>query len=319
MSEVLRAPGADWRGAFADRGACALAVGMFDGVHLGHRHMLRAAVREAKRLGVSSAALTFDPHPAERPGNGPFRYLSSLAERIERIAEVGIDTIRVAPFVEELAGMSPEAWAGTALRKWLGVSAMIVGPTHRFGAGGVGNSAMLAELGARFGFEVTVVPHFALPSGPVSSSRIRECLAEGRVDLAAGMLGRSYTLEGEVVRGFGRGRTLGFPTANLVPPADRVLPAPGIYACVVEVAGARYRAGVHVGPVPTFEQETPVIECHLLDWRGSLVGARIGVGFIERLRGIVRFGSQEELVEALDRDIARTRAAIADSLLSPRS
>lgn len=306
MAEVLAAPTGDYREALAGRGPCTLAVGMFDGVHLGHQHILHAAVREAERQGIHAAALTFDPHPAERAGGRAFRYLTTLAERVARVSATGIDTVRVVPFVEELACLSPEQWAEQVLAERLLVRTMVVGTTHRFGARGAGDGALLARLGERLGFSVTVVPHVTLPEGDISSSRIREALGAGDATLAARMLGRPYSLEGTVVTGVGKGRTLGFPTANLVPPDDRVLPGHGVYACAVETGGRAYAAGVHVGPVPTFGREAVAIECHLLGFAGDLVAKPIRVEFLERLRGIERFASQEQLVEALHRDLART-------------
>jgi riboflavin kinase / FMN adenylyltransferase len=305
MAEVLAAPTGDYREALAERGPCTLAVGMFDGVHLGHQHILRAAVAEAERQGIHAAALTFDPHPAERVGGRAFRYLTTLSERLARVAATGISTIRVVPFVDELARLSPEQWAEQVLAGRLHVRTMVVGTTHRFGAGGAGDGALLTKLGERLGFTVTVVPHAALREGDISSSRIREALGAGDVTLATRMLGRPYALEGPVVTGVGKGRTLGFPTANLVPPDDRALPGHGVYACAVETAGRAYAAGVHVGPVPTFEREAVVIECHLLGFSGDLVGTPIRVEFLERLRGIERFAGQEQLVEALHRDLTR--------------
>ncbi len=307
MPEVLSAPSGDYREALMGRGPCALAVGMFDGVHLGHQHILGAAVALARRQGIVSTALTFDPHPATLAAGGGFRYLSALGERTARIGSLGIDVVRVVPFVDDLARLSPEAWAEQVLAGRLQVRAMVVGTTHRFGARGAGDGALLTRLGERLGFTVTVVPHVALAEGPISSSRIREALAAGQVGLAQEMLGRPYSLDGPVVTGAGRGRTLGFPTANLAPPGDRVLPALGVYACAAIVGDRAYAAGVHVGPVPTFGHESAVIECHLLDFAGDLVGTPIRVCFLERLRTIEKFASPELLRAALDRDLRRVR------------
>jgi riboflavin kinase/FMN adenylyltransferase len=294
------------------RGPCVVTVGAFDGVHVGHQDIVRTAIATARDRGVSSCVVTFDPHPAAYAGIEGFRYLTSLDDRLEYLDATGVDVIRVLPFDADLAKTPPDEYIRDVLVGGLGAVAVVVGATHRFGRGGKGDVALLDHMSAHLAFTVQLVPATLWNGEIISSSRIREAVSDGRMADARDMLGRPYSLLGEVVEGDHRGVGLGFPTANLAPPSRRVLPALGIYAAIAEVGGTAYPAGVHVGPVPTFGCEKPTIEAHLLDFEGDLVGRRLRLSFLRRLRGIVRFDNREELARQIGQDLDLVRSVVAD-------
>jgi riboflavin kinase/FMN adenylyltransferase len=232
--------------------------------------------------------------------------ITTLDERLELIAACGVDEAVVLAFTRELAAMEPEAFVKDVLVDRLAARQVVVGFNHRFGRGARGDAALLRELGARGGFGVDVIEPLTVDDVPVSSTAIRAALGRGDLEAAVRMLGRPYTLPGKVVAGAGRGRTLGFPTANLAP--DRpVLVAPGVYACTVEVGGQPRRAVVNVGVRPTFDEKTLAVEAYLLDFSGDLYGQTVRLTFRSRVREERRFSS----VDAL-------RAQIADDVESAR-
>jgi riboflavin kinase/FMN adenylyltransferase len=310
MAEILR--GAE--GARERRGPCAVTVGAFDGVHLGHQEILQTTIAMARDRGIRSCAVTFDPHPAEYAGIEDFRYLMDLDERVYRLAASGVDLVRVLPFDDDLAATPPPDYVRDILVGDLGAKAVVVGATHRFGRGGRGDTALLDQMSATLGFTVRLVPATTLDGDVVSSSRIRGAVAEGRMKLARRMLGRPFGLNGSVVPGYQRGAKLGFPTANLSPPPRRVLPALGIYAGTVEIEGQVHPTGVHVGPVPTFGCDHLTIEAHILDFRGDLLGRELRIDFLRRLRDVVPFDNQDELVLQIERDLLLTRQVVDEYL-----
>jgi len=266
-----------------DRRPSAVALGVFDGVHLGHRAILGAAVAHARAIGSPAVACTFDPHPLEvlQPDRAPLP-ITTLDERLELIAACGVDEAVVLAFTRELAAMEPEAFVKDVLVDRLDARQVVVGFNHRFGRGARGDAALLRELGARGGF------------------------GRGDLEAAVRMLGRPYTLPGKVVAGAGRGRTLGFPTANIAP--DRpVLVAPGVYACTVEVADQPRRAVVNVGVRPTFDEKTLAVEAHLLDFSGDLYGQTVRLMFRSRVREERRFSSVDALRAQIADDVETAR------------
>lgn len=250
----------------------AVALGVFDGVHLGHRAILGLAVSHAGAAGMQSIACTFDPHPLEvlQPGRAPLP-ITTLDERLALIEGCGLDLAVVLPFTRELASMEPEAFVKDVLVTRLGARDVVVGFNHRFGRGARGDAAMLRSLGERLGFRTHVAEPLVVDGVAVSSTEIRAALQRGDLAMAGRLLGRAYTLSGSIAHGAGRGRTLGFPTANIVPTRP-VLVAPGVYACAAEVAGRKERSVVNVGVRPTFGETALAVEAYLLDFVGDLYG-----------------------------------------------
>jgi riboflavin kinase/FMN adenylyltransferase len=290
----------------------AVAVGNFDGVHRGHQALVKAAVARARASGGPAVVLTFDPHPARvlRPRDAPAA-LTTLAQKEELLAELGVDRLAVLLFDAALARLSPEAFARAVLRDTLGAGDVVVGESFRFGHRREGDARSLVELGARLGFAVHAVPAVLEDGSPVSSSRVRFELGRGHVGAATALLGRPYFVDAAVVRGDGRGRRIGVPTANLAPD-NEILPAPGVYAGYCRLpAGEWWPAVVNLGRRPTFGGGELALEAHLLDFAGELYGARVRLSFHERLRDEQRFSSQEALVARIREDVARARGLLS--------
>ncbi len=288
-----------------------VAIGNFDGVHRGHAHILD----EAKRLAGDGEAvvLTFDPHPARvlAPEYAP-PLITALPRKLELIAAHRIDVCVVQPFDRAFAALTPAEFVERVLAGGLGATRVCVGHDFTFGRARAGTTDVLAELGRVHGFELTIVPAVTVDGMVCSSTKVREFVLEGRVGGAAKVLGRDFDLDGEVVRGEGRGRKIGVPTANLRPDAD-LIPKEGVYAGWAETnSGERFVAAINVGANPTFAEGRAVtVEAHLLDASLDLYGARLRLGFVERLRGEQRFASVDALVEQIRRDVAETRARMA--------
>ena len=270
----------------------AVAVGTFDGVHRGHLRVIEAA----RRAGLRTAVVTFDPHPRAVLGGG-VELLATLERRLELLAHAGVEDVLVLPFDAELASLSAEEFAEQMLRG-IGAETIAAGETFRFGRGREGDLDLLTRLG----FDVRQVPLVE----NVSSSRVRELLRAGRAERAAILLGRPPEVEGIVVRGDGRGRELGFPTANLAVPEELLVPPDGVYAGWVRDR----RAAISIGTNPHFDGVERRVEAHLLDFEGDLYGQRLVVEIWRPIREQRRFDSLEELVAAIDDDVERTREAV---------
>ncbi len=289
----------------------AVTIGNFDGVHLGHQTVLSDLAERARALGgIPRAVLTFDPHPVAvmAPAHAP-RLLTSIDQRIEILDYLGVDTVGVLPF-EQVRTMTPEQFVSDVLARGLGARVVAVGSNFRFGHERAGDIEALRAGGAAFGYEVDVVPLLE-GDGPVSSSGIRVMVAGGAVENARQALGRAFELRGVVVGGERRGRTIGFPTANVVPPSDMAIPARGVYAAKVRVGAHLHPAVVNVGVRPTFDGEQELVEAHLLDFEDELYGQLIGVLFERRLRDEMKFSGVAELVEQIEYDVADARGALA--------
>jgi riboflavin kinase/FMN adenylyltransferase len=271
----------------------AVAIGTFDGVHCGHRRVIEAA--EAAHL--RSAVVTFDPHPRTLLGGPPVELLTTLERRLELLEGVGVEDVLVLRVDEALLALTPEAFAETVLRA-IGTEVVAAGDGFRFGHGRSGDLDLLARLG----FDVRRVPLV----DNVSSSHIRALLATGDVEHAAKLLGRPAEVEGIVVTGDQRGEGLGFPTANLAVPSNLLVPGLGIYAG----SALGHRAAISIGTNPHFGGTERRVEAFLLDYAGDLYGGRLVVELWERLRDEAAFGSEAELIEAIETDVARTRAAV---------
>lgn len=285
----------------------AVALGVFDGVHLGHRAILGLAVSHASAAGMQSIACTFDPHPLEvlQPGRAPLP-ITTLDERLALIEGCGLDLAVVLPFTRELASMEPEAFVTDVLVTRLGARDVVVGFNHRFGRGARGDAAMLRSLGERLGFRTHVAEPLVVDGVAVSSTEIRAALQRGDLAMAGRLLGRAYTLSGSIAHGAGRGRTLGFPTANIVPTRP-VLVAPGVYACAAEVAGRKERSVVNVGVRPTFGETALAVEAYLLDFVGDLYGQTMTLTFVSRIREERRFPSVDALKSQIEADAEEAR------------
>jgi riboflavin kinase/FMN adenylyltransferase len=294
------------------RGA-AVAIGNFDGVHLGHRAVVQAASALARRPGTALGVVTFEPHPREvlRPGQ-PFGRLTGFRRKAELLRALGVERLFVLPFDRALMQLSPAAFVREILIDRLGVAALAAGENFRFGHRREGDVARLEELGRAHGIAVTAVPPVRVGGEICSSTRVRTHLRDGEVRAAAALLGYAFEVEGVVRPGDGRGRTIGYPTANVHPlPACRVQPAIGIYAVRAgRRSGGRtvwHPAVASLGRRPTFAGQDVRLEVHLLDGRRDLYGERLRVAFVERLRGEAKFAGVAELRAEIERDCARAR------------
>jgi len=285
-------------------------VGMFDGVHRGHRALLDRVAAEAAARGLPAGAVTFDRHPLEvlRPEAKP-PLLTTLDRKVALLGAAGMDFVLVLAFTEELSQVTAEAFAREVLMDGVGARAVVVGDNFRFGHKAAGDPALLAELGRPRGVAVVAVPLHADGGEPVSSTRIRAELARGDVRAAAASLGRAYAVEGVVVRGDGRGgRQLGIPTANLDVAGDLAVPANGVYAGhLADEAGPPRPAAISVGVNPQFHTSGLRVEAHVLDFDGDLLGAHVWVTFEHRLRDEAAFATVDDLVAQIHRDIRQAR------------
>jgi riboflavin kinase/FMN adenylyltransferase len=298
--------------------SCVVTIGAFDGVHLGHQHVIRQVQAKAVRLGAAAAVVTFDRHPATvvRPESAP-KLLTDLEQKLELLAAAGVDISLVIRFDHVRSQESAEDFVTTVLAGQLHARAVVVGQDFHFGHGRQGDVALLRHQGRQLGFDVDgldLVPVGSSGGPPVSSTRIRQLLARGQVEAAATMLGRDHEVRGVVRRGDGRGRELGFPTANLAVPADICLPADGIYAGWCRIAnGETHAAALSLGRRPTFydQADGSLLEAYLLDFDGDLYDQPAAVCFHRRIRDEERFDSIAALVAQIDRDVVATRQALA--------
>jgi riboflavin kinase/FMN adenylyltransferase len=286
-----------------------LTIGSFDGVHKGHQAILRKLVAGAHAANAPAVALTFYPHPSIvlRGRTGPF-YLTSPEERAKLLGELGVDRVITLTFDQALANLTAHEFV-QILYDHLGLRHLYVGHDFALGRGRQGDLPFLKSLGKEMGFSVNVMQPIRLGGQVVSSSRIRFALAEGDVRLARALLGRRYQVEGEVVPGDGRGRTIGIHTANLEVQPDRCLPKTGVYACLASVDGQVWRAVANIGVRPTFENQAalPRLEAHLLDFSGDLYGKDLQIAFTARLRDEQRFPNVEALVAQIQADIHKAK------------
>jgi riboflavin kinase/FMN adenylyltransferase len=309
--EVLHHPGN-----CASRRPCAVTIGAYDGVHTGHRLVIDRVRHAAAEQGLESAVITFDRHPAAvvRPDSAP-KLLTDLDQKLELLAETGVDYVLVVHFDEERAQEAAEEFVREVLVGCLDTKAVVVGHDFHFGRGRQGNVAMLQDMGAVMGFDVTGLRLFSggLGKEPISSTRIRKLLAEGAVGEAASLLGRPHQVRGTVADGDKRGRLLGFPTANVSLPDYIALPADGVYAgWYRRPDGARRPAAISLGRRPTYYEESGrrLLECYLLDFEGDLYGETAHVDFVAHLREQARFESSHALIDQMGRDVATTRKVL---------
>jgi len=295
-----------WEGA-------AIAIGNFDGVHLGHRALIDRARELAAANAALTVALTFDPHPSAllAPAHAP-RLLTSIERRIELLAEAGVDAVVVEPFTRELAGIAPNAFVDDVVIFALRAKAIIVGYDFSYGQGRSGTVAALRAHGIHAGIEVAIVPPVTVDGEVAASTKIRGHLRAGELARAERMLGRAWDVDGLVIHGAERGRTIGVPTANIAPEVELAI-ASGIYAVTLSVEGGPAMPAVaSLGTNPTFvDTGGLVLEVHVLDWHGDLYDRRVRTTFVARLRDERKFDSVESLVAQIQRDIAEARIVLA--------
>src|SRR5712671_5629866 len=293
--------------------ATVVTVGTFDGVHRGHRDVVERLVARARSLKIPSVLVTFEPHPLEivNPAAAPL-VLTTHDEKLEVLAETGIDYLAVVPFTAELAAYSAEDFVELILRRCFRLSELLIGYDHGFGRQRAGNVGVLRTLGERDGFRVDVVDPVSTADGySVSSTSIRRAVAGGDLDRAAEALGRLYSVSGKVIPGAQRGRTIGFPTLNLGPPPPRkLLPPEGVYAVRVQTPAGPLGAMMNLGPRPTFGDSVTSLEAHLFDTSGDFYGAHIRIDFVSRLRETRKFGSADQLSKQLAHDEREARNAL---------
>lgn len=300
--KVIDGPWMDWSPV---AGPAAITVGVLDGVHRGHRTLLERLTTD----GLVPTVMTFEPHPVEvlSPGVPP-RLITTIDERIELLDSVGVSVVAVLDLAE-IRDLAPEEFVSEVLVGRLGAKRIVAGVDFQFGKNRTGSIAMLSSQADELGFVVDVVD-LVVSNGTVSSSRIRGLIESQRVAEAAELLGTRYRLTSRVVAGDKRGRAIGFPTANLVPPQRKVIPGDGVYAAYARVGGKVHRAAVNVGVRPTFGGGDRLIEAYLIDFDGDLYGEQLTVEFVENLRDELRFESTDELVARMDHDIVETRAIL---------
>ncbi len=292
------------------RGPLSIAIGVFDGVHIGHQALIRQTAEGAKGHGGKPLAATFDPLPIQALAPGaPPSALSDVDDRLRLLHDAGASDVVVFHFTKEFAALE----AGEFVRRLAGageVRQIFVGEDFQFGHDRGGDVRTLAAAGSTYGFEVVVASPVTLDGAVVSSTRIRNALLAGDVENAARLLGRPYSVTGTVVHGAKRGRALGFPTINLAVPTERLLPRDGIYAMKVRLRDSEVAAAASLGVRPTFGGDDRTLEAYLLDWQGDVYGTRIEAAFVKRLRDELRFATAAELSAQIARDVEATRAAL---------
>lgn len=299
-------------------GATVVAIGVFDGLHLGHQKILaHALTRAGARSGGRCVVVSFDPHPDLVLAPAGFRFpapLTPLHEKRTRLLAMGVERLEVLPFTRELAALDPEEFVDRHLVTPHRPEALVVGEGFALGKARAGTVERLRTIGAERGFEVDAVPLLEVDGAPVSSTRIRGMLGEGRVAEAARLLGRHYGFEATVVNGHGIGRVLGFPTANLRLHEEKLIPADGIYAvrALLDPSEDWRKGAMSIGVRPTFNGQVRQIEVHVLDWNGDLVGKSIEVEIVDWLRPELKFETPEALVDAIDKDLVEARKRLAD-------
>lgn len=300
-----------------DAGRVVATIGNYDGVHRGHRVILSDVVAAARALRGSSLLITFDPHPLEvvAPERRP-QLLQTRGQKLESLEETGLDAVLILAFDTTLAAMTGEQFFEAVLDRRVDLAEVRIGENFRFGHDRAGGVELLTAIGARRKFEVGSVSPVEIDGGIVSSSRIRQQIRDGQVESAAAMLGRPYTIRGEVTRGDGRGRKLRYPTANLST-RNELLPGNGVYVTEVVTGAARQAAVSNVGIRPTFHSGGKAVETHLIDFEGNLYGERMEVRFLARIRDEQKFADGVELSNQIARDLAAAEAFFENGRLAP--
>ena len=290
-----------------------LTIGVFDGVHLGHKYLLSQLTKQAKEQDLLSGVVTFNRHPHEvLAPQTKLPFLTDLAQRINLLKNEGVEAIFTLSFTRELAQLSARQFA-SLLKKYLRMRGMVIGPDFALGQTREGNVDILRTLGQDMGFSITVIPPVMIDGEVVSSTAIRNALANGDMKRVLNLVGRPFSLNGRVTKGAGRGEGLGFPTANLDIDPRQALPADGVYATWTDIDGQTYQSMTNIGWQPTFGGSQRVVEVYILDYHSNLYGRELKIDIMERLRGEKQFDTPEELKKQITEDINQGRA-----ILSPR-
>lgn len=290
----------------------AMAIGFFDGLHKGHQAVIGRAVEEAKKLGIQSAVMTFNPHPSHVLGGGKNKvgYITPYREKMAVLESLGVDTVFIVTFNKVLASLSPEQFVDLFI-KGLGVKHVVAGFDFTFGSRGAGTMEEMKLL-ANGDYETTIVQKVTDPVDKISSTRIRGLLAEGKVEEAAVLLGRHFTLSGVVVHGAKDGRKLGFPTANVQPPAHTILPLNGVYAVRLTAGGKKYDGVCSIGVKPTFQDDHPVlVEVYLIDFDGDLYDQTVEVEWLNFIREEQKFDTVDALIEQMHHDTEQAKKLLS--------
>ena len=291
-----------------------LVIGVFDGVHTGHRYLLENLKRRAKERNLLAGVVTFDPHPQSvlNPHN-QLPWLSNVQDRVNCIRKLHIDLVAVLPFTPEVSQLSAREFV-SLLKKYLKMRGIIMGPDFTLGRDREGDANLLRSLGQEMDFSVETVPPFAIDGEIVSSTLIRQSLAQGDMRKVEKLMGRHFYLRGKIVTSDKRGRTLGFPTANLDTKPQQALPGNGVYATMAQIDGKQFAAATNVGTHPTFGNSEKRVETHLLNYQGDLYGKEIIVEFVQKLRDEQRFASPEELKAQMGKDVEETKTLLAERI-----
>lgn len=284
-----------------------LTIGNFDGVHLGHQAILKKIVSRAKEAGGSSIVFTFEPHPLKVIApDKDIRLITSCDEKTRLLEDAGVDAVICANFTREFAEQDSDEFVKNVLHEKIGVAEIYIGHDYAFGKGRKGTISHLKELGKRYGFYVGVIEPVVIDDAVVSSSRIRQMILDGNVDNAARLLGRNYALTGIVVKGAGRGRKLGFPTANIELPSE-LIPKDGVYAVKVKKGDKAYDGVANIGNKPTFKNERFGVEAYLFDFNESLYNETLEIEFVKRIRNERAFKNAEELIAHMKDDVSAAK------------
>jgi len=287
-----------------------LTIGVFDGVHLGHKHLIAQLTELARKQGLVSGVVTFSRHPREvLAPQTRLPFLTDLDQRIELLKNEGVEAVITLSFTPELAALSPKEFLGM-LKKHLRMRGLVIGPDFALGRNREGNTDALRHLGQEMGFSLTVVPPLKINGEVVSSTAVRKALTEGDMKRVQSLIGRPFSLHGRVVTGDKRGAELGFPTANLDTEAEQALPAEGVYTSRAYIDDQSYPSMTNIGRHPTFGGSQRLVEVYLLDYQGDLYGRELTVDIIDRLRGEIKFDTPEELKKQIAEDVKRGKAIL---------
>jgi riboflavin kinase / FMN adenylyltransferase len=283
-----------------------LTVGTFDGVHAGHQVLIQTVVQKASDMGARSVLVTFDPHPRDiiNPGSSGIKLLSTLEERSELLADLGLDEMVVIPFDRDFSLLTSEEFVRSIIWEKIGVSDFVIGYDHQFGRNREGTIETVQDLGRELGFQASVVSKQEVGDKTVSSTAIRNAIQEaGNMSLAASFLGRKYILNGTVIHGDKRGKELGFPTANIKPQnPKKIIPKRGVYAVWLRVDDEYYSGMMNIGVRPTFQGDTETLEVHIFDFNENIYGKDVQIQFVERIREEKNFDGLDRLIGQLNTD-----------------
>jgi len=296
------------------RGETLLTIGVFDGVHAGHRYLLEKLQKRAAKKNLLSGVVTFSPHPQSvlHPHN-QLPWLSNLEDRIRAFQELGINIVAVLTFSPKVAQLSAREFI-SLVKKQLRMRGIMVGPDFTLGRGREGDINLLRALGREMKFSVEVIPPYTINGEVVSSTLIRRALAQGDMRKVERLMGRHFYLGGKVITSDKRGRVLGFPTANLDIKPQQALPGNGIYATIAQVDGKQFSSATNIGIRPTFGEGEKTVETHLLNYKGDLYGKDMRLEFVQKLRDEQRFPSSEELKAQIEKDVREVEAILAKDL-----